>query len=377
MLLKIKNDIEIKFRGRYGNDEVNDLLKVINGFVQYIVEVRKYWIENNIGGDEVKKLIEDLRNGRADVAIRRTGKTLTISVYGKYVILEVSRLGGTRVRLILRKIRGITIDVPDIFRKVIGKDEYENFAKILQGLRKGFAETDEGIDGVRPRMGTAQTWQAILWSLLYPGRIRVLINAVDVNVEGVAMVWQLRANNHKSLKNGTYEVLNNKETLMAFMLTAVLGDGYAYITDKPRIKLVIGTTKLRRWESILNRLNYIGFRWSPQPGRDATQITFTAGYAIDLAQAMINIIPPMLRDILDILSIEKWQRIKQVANMEVRFRLGESRVLVGGEPFTVAVSGGSIRLLRKVRDWAGGVYRVLDELRRSYGEEFVSQVRGL
>ncbi|WP_243671356.1 hypothetical protein [Vulcanisaeta sp. JCM 16161] len=209
---------------------------------------------------------------------------------------------------------------------------------------------------------------------IIPGRVRAFINAVDVNVEGVAMVWQLRANSHKSLRNSTYEVLNDKETLMAFMLTAVLGDGYAYITDKPRIKLVIGTAKFRRWEPILNQLSNIGFKWSPQPGRDAVQITFTAGYAIDMAQAMINIAPPILRDILDVLSIEKWQRMKKIANMEVRFRLGESRVLVGGEPFTVAVSRGSVRLLRKVRDWAG-VYRVLEVLRGGYGEDFVSQVK--
>ena len=56
------------------------------------------------------------------------------------------------------------------------------------------------------------------------------INAININENGVAIEWHLRSNKHRSLKG---EVLNNdklsEEGLLAFMFTAMLGDGNARI----------------------------------------------------------------------------------------------------------------------------------------------------
>ncbi len=138
--------------------------------------------------------------------------------------------------------------------------------------------------------------------------------------------------------------------------------------------MVISAAELDMWRPILDKLNSMGFREYQDPLRNTFKITYTSGYATDLAKAMVNALPLVLRDLLNALSIKKWLDIKQIASMEVKFRLGESRVLVGGESFTVAVSRGSVTLLRRVRDWAE-VGRVLEELRVSYGEGFVSQVK--
>ncbi len=50
---------------------------------------------------------------------------------------------------------------------------------------------------------------------------------------------------------------------------------------------------------------------------------FLSGYAIDLARAMITILPPILRDVLDALGFEKWAGLKRIANMEIRWRRDE------------------------------------------------------
>ncbi|MGC9180322.1 MAG: hypothetical protein ACP5GZ_09000 [Vulcanisaeta sp.] len=49
-------------------------------------------------------------------------------------------------------------------------------------------------------MITAYLWQTILWMLLYPGKIYISINAIDINKNDVKIKWYLVANDYVSRK---------------------------------------------------------------------------------------------------------------------------------------------------------------------------------
>ena len=54
------------------------------------------------------------------------------------------------------------------------------------------------------------------------------------------------------------------------------------------------------------------------------RIMFNDGNATNLARAIINVLPPILRDLLDALAFEKWLNLRRISKMEVKFRKGES-----------------------------------------------------
>ncbi|WP_252900309.1 hypothetical protein [Vulcanisaeta sp. JCM 14467] len=57
-------------------------------------------------------------------------------------------------------------------------------------------------------MNTTQVWQAIVWSLLYPGEDYVHVKAVNVNEGGLTITWRLRTN-HDPLKGGSSMTLRS------------------------------------------------------------------------------------------------------------------------------------------------------------------------
>ena len=59
------------------------------------------------------------------------------------------------------------------------------------------------------------------------------------------------------------------------------------------------------WMPLLNKLRGMGFGWNKSDTNDKVTVGFVSGNAIDLARAMINALPPILRDILDALGFEK------------------------------------------------------------------------
>ena len=59
---------------------------------------------------------------------------------------------------------------------------------------------------------------------------------------------------------------------------------------------------------------------------------------------MINVLPPILGDVLDTLNFEKWINIWRIAEMELEFRIGEMQVNIAGYGFTVHVQKEHFRL---------------------------------
>ena len=374
--LSARERLEVQLRDKYSEDIVNDLLRLVDKFINYNEKFLNYWREV---GSEVKELIEDLMNGRAEVIVRPSG----VSVYYKYITLETNKpnAGGVIVQLSLKGFRGMTFRIPDMFRRTMSKEEYRRFIrKVLKALRSGFAETDEGVEKGRPVMKTTQIWQAIVWSLLYPGEIHIHVNAININEDNVAVIWRLRSNNHKSLKGA---ILNNanklsKEELLAFMCTATLGDGDASIKNvngysEAVIRIVMSNENA--WRPLLMRLKGMGFNCGkPEPaGGGAVYVPFHGSSAIDLVKAMISILPSILRDVLDALDFEKWERIKRIAEMEVKFKIGESRIVVAGYGFTVNIQKNTVILAHKAWDEVE-VESVIEALRARYGDEFHAYV---
>ena len=137
----------------------------------------------------------------------------------------------------------------------------------------------------------------------------------------------------------------------------------------------ISSRKFKKWISLLDRLSELGFRWNldPDPRGDIFYVKFNSGYAVDLAKAMINVAPELLKDILDAFNVKKWEDLKDVANLRVKFRKIGSQVVVAGVKFTVDVQKWTIRLRRQVNDYER-VKEILDKLKNEYGDEFVNQI---
>ena len=372
-----RDNLEIRLRSKYSKEVVNDLLRLVNEFIEYNERFREYWQDK---GNEVKKLVNNLIHGDAEVIIWENEKG--ISVHYEHITLNAHRTKtSVVVQLTFKGLKGMTINVPNVFRKTMGKREYVKFVnEMYKALKGGLEKTDGFTDKSKASMVTAQIWQVIVWSLLYPGKTSILTAAVDVNKESVAIQWRMRAS-HESVKGSSLNDADklNMEGLLAFMFAAVLGDGSADITksiingyayDVPVITITMKDFDV--WRPILNKLWDMGFKWNKSNTNGTTNVRFVSSNAINLARAMISVLPPILRDVLDALGFEKWLRIRRIAEMEVKWRRGEMSVDIAGFKFTVVIHEGTVELVRPV---ITEVEKVINVLRAVYGDEFVKYVR--
>ena len=371
-----RDRLEVQLRGRYSDDVVNDLLGMVDKFINYNEDFWRYWHEVS---NEVKRLVDDLLNGRSEVIVWEGEKG--VSVYREYITLEAHRTrNGIVVQLVLNELEGITIEAPDIFKKVMSEREYGKFVnEVLEVLKGGFEEADGTIEGGKAAMGTTQIWQVVVWALLYPGGNYVRVNVINVNEGGVTITWHLRTN-HDPLKgkilNDT-DKLSEKE-LLAFMLGAILGDGWADVIklkingrvyDEAVIKITMSSERLDAWKSLLDKLREMGFNWRPVPANDdAVDVRFYGSNAINLSRAMMAVLPPILRDLMDGLGFEKWNNLRRIAEMEVRWQRGEVQITIANIKFTVVVRKGTVVLEHKAKNDAE-VDEVINALRAVYGVE--------
>ena len=385
-LLNIRNNVITKLGDKYGNDIINDILKLIDELVEYLEKFSEYWSEERIG-DEIKRLFDELIHGKVEVVVHKGGTGF--SIYGEHITLVANETNsGVTAHLELKGLEGVTIDVPDIFNKAMSKEEYEKFIKeLLKALRGGFAGTDEKIEDGKAAMGTTQIWQAIIWSLLYFGKVYIHVDAININEGGVTMLWHLKSYDNDSLKHTILKEVEkfNKEALLAFMLTSILGDGSAYIAknvtkghvyNKAVIQFTMSSSKFRARKPIFKKLWDMGFRWSKKLDlrNNTVNVLFYSSRAIDLSRAMINTLPPILRDLLDVLGPEKWVKLRSIANMEVKFRIGESQIIIANYGFTVFINESTVELRRKARNEVE-INEVYNTLKSIYGDEFVKQIR--
>ncbi len=382
--LNIRDRLEVRLRSKYNEEAINDLLKLIDKFISQNEKLWNYWRDVS---NEVNKLIKDLINGSAEVIIR--GEDVSgISVHGEYVTLETHRTNtGIVVRLVLKGLRGMTIRTLNVFKKTMSKEEYVKFInKVLKALKGGLEETDGIVNKGKAAIGTSQLWQVVIWSLLHPGKAHTYISGININEENVTIMWYLKSYEHNALKGlflNDVERLDIEE-LLAFMLTAILGDGTVDIRKTVKddrvynggaiIEITLASHKFDRWKPLLCKLQSVGFKSSkPKIQNNTVKVGFYDSNAIDLTRAIINVLPPILRDILDALSFDKWDNLRRIAKMELKWRKGESQVIVANYKFTVAVRESTVELVRKTGDGVEA-RKVIDELRAVYGDEFHARV---
>ena len=379
--LEKRDRLEVQLRGKYSEEVVNAITGLVNEFINYNEKFLNYW--QTVGG-EAEKLVDDLLSSRAEVVI--WSNEGGVSVHYGHVTLEAHRAGGSvTVQLVLNGLEGVTIKVPDVFVKTMSREEYERFInEVLMALRGGLEEADGFVENGYAAMETTQTWQVVVWALLYPGENFVYANAVNVN-EGSVTITYYMVSYHKPLKGkifGNVDKLGEEE-LLAFMLGAVLGDGWTDVVkpvmngrvyDEAVITITMADERYKAWEPLFERLGKMGFR-SGKPNLingNEVKVAFNGSNAIDLARAMISILPPILRDVLDALAFEKWERIKRIAEMEMKFRRGEMRIDVGYR-FSVSILKGTIALVHRAKDEAEAE-KVIEALRAVYGDEFYAYV---
>ena len=280
------------------------------------------------------------------------------------------------MQLTFKGLEGLTIHVPNIFKETMSEEDYGKFIKdLLMALKSGFNDTDGSIIRGKPRMGTSNPWQIIAWLLLHPGEVHIRADTINVNRNSITVRWNLVSN--ESYEGSILKIARKLsiDSLMSFMITALLGDGSVLSRKKAAIKITISSRKFKKWVSLLDRLSELGFRWNldPDPRGDIFYVKFNSGYAVDLAKAMINVAPELLKDILDAFNVKKWEDLKEVANLRVKFRKIGSQVVIAGVKFTVDVQKWTIRLRRQVNDYER-VKEILDKLKNEYGDEFVNQI---
>ena len=99
---------------------------------------------------------------------------------------------------------------------------------------------------------------------------------------------------------------------------------------------------------------------------------FYGSNAINFARVMINVLLSILKDILDALSFEKWESMRQIAEIEMKWQKGGSQIIVAGYRFTVHVCESTVRLMRWARD---EVERAIETLKAMYGDELAKYIR--
>ncbi|ADY02426.1 hypothetical protein VMUT_2230 [Vulcanisaeta moutnovskia 768-28] len=370
------------------NDEYSKkIIDVINEISRFLLnylgdKFKEYWFSSV--SNEIKELIDSLTNNKSKILINETGKSLMVHVYGNRIGLNVNKIfpsGSIVVQLMIKGLSGFYIDIPDVFRKLMGKKEYRKFVeKVLIPMRLGWAATDESKrEDNKPAIATTQLWQVLLWLLLYPGRVYVITPIINVNKSNITMVWQLRAHDHKSLK---LTALNNAIRLdnvafLIFILAVILGDGDVTIEPlnnsvKPMIRLAISSIRFENWRLILDRLKTMSIEWSKIESSGKIDVVISTNYAIDLAKLIIGALPLLMRaflDILENLGLEKWSNLKLIANMKLNRRKGNAQIEIAGIKFTVRVTRSAVELqvLRKNETEAD---EIIKQVKNVYGKDF-------
>ncbi len=367
------------------NDKVAKVIDdILNEMLKYLYQYDDYWIRNRVS-NELRGVIEDLINGRAEVIVRRTESSLTITVRGSRITLEIIRNRDVIVQ-ILNDFPGTTIRIPDVFKEFMkNKSKYEELAKILLAAKLGLANTDEGENKDKPRMRTTRLWQAVFWALLYPGDVYINIKSINVNIEDVTITWSLTANNHISYKENALKIAEglDEKTLLIFLLTSILGDGYAnaYLRRnrlRARIEITVNAAKLEEkleeWKAILEKLSKsLNVKYNLNSKNNVANISFYDSHAVKLARAILDAVPPILGEVLDALESDKWLGIKKISNVEFKYIRGESQVEIYGERFTIDYN--NLRLVLSTKNSIRAL-RIYEKLRNAYEKVSIRQKKG-
>ncbi len=366
-------------------DSIIKLSKEIRNYIENTL--MQYWV--TYISNDIKKLIDDIKNGRTIVIMEDTGNSLTLRIYGKYTELfaeKIYKSNSTVFHIIFNELSPLYINTFDILVNIIDKNEYKTIEeKILIPLRLGWAITDESVTSTnKPSLRTHQLWQLLLWSLLYPGTIRIKIDGIAVTENELSIRWKLNptSSDYISLKGMVADIVPKfNDTMFWLFLFAIIlgGDGNVsiYQTSSGDMKLLIEISispiKFNiLWKPlILKKLdqykNKLGLYYAVEDKGYKIRVRFAGHNAIIIARQIISSLPPLLRTLLAIIGFEKWNKMLQIANFKLNHYKGQLKLTIKGVTFSMSISNSGAELYIRVRDEAEA-NKLIEYLKTIFGE---------
>ncbi|WP_243668310.1 hypothetical protein [Vulcanisaeta sp. JCM 16161] len=325
-------------------------------------QARERWL--SVYRRELEELIEGLRRGETTIIISGDpldkNKSFTVHLYTEGLAIKVARVaksGNITINITLDGLVGVHVTTPKLFND-----------KALRASQCGLMLTDGSIDNGYPIMNTTQLWQATIFPLMFPGKIRMRIHSLNINDGGVSVVWHLRAVEHKDSFKGKAGITEEVSRLddaefMAFLLHVILGDGHVDIKEKG-IRLYMGKAKHELWGKVIDRLEGLGFR--KYDGEYKVDYVVNSSKAVELARKMLSdkAIKALIEDLSPLLDAEKLRRLIELTSVETKPR-GRSSIEVAGIKMTVHMStSGSVWLTIQRSDY-GNAVKILELLRNA------------
>mgnify|MGYP001626216339 FL=1 len=289
-------------------------------------------------------------------------KSLVVHIYSTDVTVKVTRVaknGGITMHLVLSELEGDDVRVANMF-----SDE-----ELLKAIQHGWEMTDGSVINDHPAMGTNQPWQAILWTLCYPGKIHVLIYGININENDVSVKWYLVAKDHeaRSKEEAAKEVKNfDEERIKIFLASAIWGDGEVNVGER-YVRLIMGLAKYDLWLGIIERLiNELSFTIKVRDYK--AEVGINSSKAVKLARDWLAM--PDIRELIELGASlsggEKLRRIIELANMEIK-ELGSRSILILGTNISMSIDvNGDCRVeLRTHRKDNNEALKLIEELRKA------------
>ncbi|MGC9226018.1 hypothetical protein [Caldivirga sp.] len=329
--------------------------------VKLLSQARERWFRTY--KPELEELIGKLQSGEAMIIITGDSfdknKSFTAHLYMEHIAIEVERVAKSRsitMNIKLTGLKGVSV----IVSKLLSGNR-------LRAMQYGLLLTDGSIhDDGYPEMTTNHIWQAITFSLIFPGKVYMNIEGVSLSDDYVSITWRLRAINYKGKFESKAKIaekmnkLNNKE-FMGFLLLATLCDGLTDIEMK-RIMLFIGNLKHNLWSGIVERLVSYGFREGDGGYRKI--YTVWKSKAVAVAKSMLS--NPKIRALIEDLSqlpdAGKLRRLLMLSNMEIKPRGNSSVEVIKGLKMNIHVKPNGyieLRIKRKGYDNARSIWERL------------------
>ena len=281
----------ISVKKRLENNGLLELVDVVEGINKYIETVMRWYAEHV----NTRELIEQLRS---HAIVRKYKRSFSVQVREKYVTLIIRKVnGGLAMSLLFKELRGIVFNVPGAL------SHYEIM------LRRGLEGTDAWKEKNRIGMATTHRWQVMLWLALNPGNNYVKIEGIDLNKKrGPKLRWIIYSE-RESEKERLLELLRDASDaeLRAFAWGMVLGDGtISFAKDRNKVKpqILIYYGVKRKYHDYLKQLGFV---------EGKKRYIITTSKAANFAKTLLSEMPLKLKILFDILEVEKWERLRRVA----------------------------------------------------------------
>jgi hypothetical protein len=312
--------------------KIKEAKKIARKMIKLLRKLRRRWVEEY--WKQLLELIEMLKRNAIDVIV--TGgngeKSLMVHIYNREVAVKVARVtksGGVAISLSLSKLDGDDIKIANTFSD----------KELLKAIQHGWEMTDGSVEHGHPAMGTSQPWQVVLWSLCYPGKIRMYINGIGINEDGVSIMWRLIAKDHRAKpKRGVAEEVERlgTERLKVFLAPAVWSDGNINVS-KRYMRLIMGLAKYDLWLGIIERLiNELGFTIRLREYK--VEVEVKSSKAVKLARDWLSV--PDIRELIELGASlpggEKLRRIIELASKDVKER-GSSSITIPGTSISMSI----------------------------------------